>query len=271
MPHSLKPNIHKRAPLIAFLFILALIALTACTTTPTTSLPTPTDLPQTATPTPNLPTPIPSPTIPSDWQYRWLKKIPCSAPCVEGITPGKTTATEAIEILNQNPLAKNVKNNPNFGRGLNWGRISWDWIIGLPSGGALYFTDSKEIVFNITPDFGIDYSLKVIMQSYGEPTYIIAIARQTISENPKLCQEIRLVYISRGIALLSDCYTKFELNENTRIGKILFIIPTREGYETIDNTTKRHPDWLLPWQGFKGFDYYCRDEFNGKLCRGEMP
>jgi hypothetical protein len=284
--HSLEqPNSRKRAPMIAFLFILALIVLTACTTapTPTTSLPIPTDLPQTATPTdlprtatstPNLPTPIPSPTIPTDWQYRWLKKIPCSAPCVEGITPGKTTATEAVEILNRNPLVENVQKDPDYFVQLKLGRVSWDWLGSRrsSSGAAIYSTDTSEVILSIVPQFGKSYALREVMQTYGEPTYIIADAHIPASEKIVLCQRVKIIYVSYGFELhYENCQTKIELDENLSFSNIIFFVPTREGYYSIDSTAKKHPDWMLPWQGFKGFEYYCHDEFNGKLCRGEIP
>src|SRR5947209_4744604 len=52
------------------------------------------------------------PAPPPDWQYRWLKGIPCKPPCFEGITPGKTTAEEAVKLLQQNPMAAYVKTLP---------------------------------------------------------------------------------------------------------------------------------------------------------------
>ena len=35
---------------------------------------------------------------------RWLSGIPCALPCWEGVTPGRTSAGEAAQILNANPL-----------------------------------------------------------------------------------------------------------------------------------------------------------------------
>jgi hypothetical protein len=271
-------NNRKRAPMITFLFIMALLALTACATAPTptatTIMPTiaPTHLPQTATPTPNLPTPAPSPTIPPDWQYRWLKKIPCSAPCVEGITPGKTTASEAIQILNQNLLIKNVENDPNFSSSLKWGAVFWDWAFSSTGGAALYSTDTSEIISSIAPQFGKDYSFREVMQAYGDPTYIIADAYIPASEQIVLCRRVRLVYLSYGLQLYAEnCRTKVELDENLSFPIINFFVPTHEEYYSIDSTAKKHPDWVIPWQGFKGFEFYCRDDQNGKFCRGERP
>ncbi|HSQ18189.1 MAG TPA: hypothetical protein VLM83_10855, partial [Anaerolineales bacterium] len=39
---------------------------------------------------------------------RWISGTPCAPPCWEGITPGQTSADEAIEILISNPMITNV-------------------------------------------------------------------------------------------------------------------------------------------------------------------
>lgn len=234
-------------------------------TTPAANVPTmvTTETPVVATPTgTNLPPP-------QDWQYRWLKKIPCGAPCLEGITPGKTTASEAMEILSQNPLVKNVRREPSYG--YKWESVSWNWVVSGQTGDAFYPHSNSETIITITPHFGMYYSFRDVVQAYGEPTHIVAIARQLISERPTLCQEARFVYVPYGLELRSDCNSKLELNENISFLGASFFIPTREGYESIDETARRHPDWMIPWQGFKGFEYYCRDEQGGKLCRGEFP
>ena len=117
---SLPQRQRRDTQILLVILVGLLIALTACAVaqtqvaTPTSvSTSTPTTPPQTVAPTLTLLTPTPTkPPPPEDWQYRWLKKILCSAPCVEGITPGKTTATEAVELLSQNPLVENVKKTP---------------------------------------------------------------------------------------------------------------------------------------------------------------
>jgi len=254
---------------ILLLLILTTVALTSCgiaqykNTTPTVII-QPTPLGGT--------TPITTSTYPptQDWQLRWLKKIPCSAPCLEGIIPGKTTASEAIEILNHNSLVTNVKNNPKFDVAGKRGYVSWEWVNSQTSATASYSTDNSEIILDVMPDFGIYYSLRDVIQAYGEPTYVIAIAQLTVSERPKLCQEARFWYIPYGLVLRSDCHTKLDLDENLSFRLISFFAPG-EAYIVIDSTGRQHPDWMIPWQGFKGFDFYCRDTQSGKLCRGETP
>ncbi|MBI5034110.1 MAG: hypothetical protein HZB51_26620 [Chloroflexi bacterium] len=253
------------------LIIVTIFVLTSCSVanTSTTTF-APTDLPPTATPSTIALTPTPtwSPQLP-DWQFRWLRKIPCSAPCLEGITPGKTTASEAIEILNQNSLVRNVRREPSYGS--KWESVSWDWKGSNTGGDAFYLPDNLEIIASITPHFGRDYSFRDVIQAYGEPTYIIAIADLLVSEKPIFCQQAIFVYVSNGLELRTDCHTKFELNENITFSLMRFLAPTHEGYEPIDEKVRQHRDWILPWQGFKGFDYYCRDDQNGKFCLGVRP
>ncbi|MBU0491270.1 MAG: hypothetical protein KKB13_05410 [Chloroflexi bacterium] len=116
------------APIIsrtyAILLVLATIALGACV-----SQPAPPGTP-TPVPPPSAPSPIPSPKPPppADWPTRWLKGIPCRPPCWEGITPGQTTAEEAVEILSRSPVIARANATtlpvPNPEMGL----VVWSWV-----------------------------------------------------------------------------------------------------------------------------------------------
>lgn len=261
---------HQRTELLLlFAFACVALLLASCAVVP--PAPSSTPPPATATPKPTATaTPSATPTVPPDWQSRWLQKIPCAAPCVEGITPGKTTVSEAIELLKQSPLVSNVKNKSNFDAAHKIGAIFWDWVNWRTGGAALYQSDNSASILSITPEFGISYSVRDVMQTYGEPTFVLATAGYRVSEMPIYFQEVTLVWLPNGFRLYGSS-SRFQLDENTQFSMLLFFAPTREAFEAGSSTAQLHPDWLLPWEGFKGFQYYCRDGVNGKLCRGEQP
>lgn len=221
---------------------------------------------QVATSTPILPIPSPTTPLPKDWQSRWLKGIPCRPPCWEGITPGHTNTSEAEEILRHSPLIGAVKSwsyNPNFGV------VSWDWLGGQQGGGAEYpARTSTQVIFAISPIFYTTYSLREIMEVYGNPSHIIAEAK-IAPDMPKIFYSFWVVYLSQGIALRGGGPDKPELDAHTLFYSVGFFVPTQEGLEQSVRFAKEHPDWVIPWEGFKGFDYYCRDELNGRVCRGK--
>lgn len=221
------------------------------------------------TSTPTLPTPTPTKLPPpEDWQFRWLKGVPCRAPCWEGITPGKTSATEAIEILKQSPLVAYVQQG-RYAPSSGLGDVSWDWINGDKGGYANYpINTSAQIIGSIFPAFRQRYALRDVLQAYGEPSHILAQAKQGPDIGSGIFYDVWLVYLPQGLALTGGGATKPDL-ENMYLDRVIFYIPTREGLEANVWLAKEHPEWVLPWQGFKGFDYYCRDETHGIECRGK--
>jgi hypothetical protein len=168
-------------------------------------------------------------------------------------------------------LAKNFKKNPNIDTARKRGILLWDWVGSQRTGTALYSTDT-DIIFSINPTFAIRHSLHNVIQAYGEPSHILARAYQASSEKLSRCQDVQFLWINNGIALdIGECNSKLQWDENMDFSIIIFFVPTLDGFYAINGYAVQHPTWVIPWQGLKTFDYYCRDEFNGKLCRGELP
>lgn len=210
---------------------------------------------------------IGQPQIPSkDWQLHWLQGVPCRAPCWEGITPGKTNVTQTMEILSHIPSLTNLDKR-NDSKPSELGRLSWDWKNGN-KGGYVYYSPSNETISIVAPIFDAWFSFHDVLQTYGEPSHITAWIYQSPDVSSKNYHMV-LVYLSQGFEIWGNQLTKPNLNEDMLFNQVMFFEPTREQLEASDGTAKQHPDWLIPWQGFKGFDYYCRDEQNGKYCRGE--
>ena len=201
--------------------------------------------------------------LPLDWQTRWLKGIPCQPPCWEGITLGQTTGEEARERLKQNPLIASVET----GTYDKYEGLSWVWKDGT-SGGYGYYSsqNANRYVYHIRPYYHTVFHLRDIIQSLGEPTHVIATGIRSPYEGNRVYYVTWIVYLSKGFVLYAD--GKY-LDEDKLFGNLEFFTPTVDGLRLVMVGAGRHPEWLVPWQGFKDFDFYCRDATGGRECRGE--
>lgn len=232
--------------------ICVLTGIAACTETAS-----PTATPPPPTSTFAIPT---KPAPPEDWQTRWLKGVPCSPPCWEGITPGQTSRTEAEQILAQSPLIASTKiYTSTIPQG-----STWKWTQGDTSGGSTYYNqEAPQTVYGIWPAYRTSFTFRDIINAYGEPSHIMARGFRSSHEN-RTYSQVWIVFLSKGFALSTE---QKDLSENTDFSDLTFFAPTLDGFVKVEPLPKLHPDWLVPWQGFKGFDYYCHDESSGKECR----
>lgn len=216
-----------------------------------------------------VPSPTPQLTLSEDWQFRWLQGNPCRPPCWEGIAPGQVTAGDAVEILRHSPLIANVvKRTDSLIPEL--GVVTWDWVNGRRGGEANYQTQTaSEIIYQIKPRYPGVFRLHDIVQAFGLPSHIIVQAQQGPDIGSRISSEAWIVYLPQGFAIGDGTFGKMDISESASFGNVMFFIPTHEGLAKSTYIANNHPEWVLPWQGFKGFDFYCRDESNGKECRGE--
>jgi hypothetical protein len=220
-----------------------------------------------------VPTASPIPTFgpPENWEYRWLREIPCRPPCWEGITPGRTNATEAIEILNRSPLVTKIQMET-FSLVPNLGSVYWNWANGARGGEAVFEAQTTaQLIYEIKPRFPQSlFNLREVMQAYGEPSHIVAQAYSNPDIGSGITYELWIIYLDKGFVLTAGYLNKKpDLSQSTRFDYVLFFIPTRDGLAKSVYVASNHPEWVLSWQGFKGFDFYCRDESNGRLCAGK--
>lgn len=82
--------------------------------------PSPTQIPPTWTPAPTFPPPSAS-TL-----ENFFGNPSCSLPCWQGITPGITTSTEALQRLNDSPLIFNISIQSEGSLG-EYGKTTWRW------------------------------------------------------------------------------------------------------------------------------------------------
>lgn len=206
----------------------------------------------------------PKPTSPQDWQYRWLKGIPCRPPCFEGVTPGSTTSAEAIKLLEQNPLVAHTKiYSPTMGS--NIGSIAWDWIDGtrldtgqIGAGGQLsYDTKTSAQTISYIRATLPAYTLAEVIKAYGEPSHIVA-ALSINPEKSSFYYHVSITYLSQGLVLSTRFSGLPVLNSNLRLENTQFFVPGVDGF-SVSYPIVANKKFLVSWQGFKDFRFYCRE------------
>jgi hypothetical protein len=208
-----------------------------------------------------------APDAPAGWIDRWLQKIPCSAPCWENITPGKTTSQEAEQIIRAIPYAYDISIDPEFvpGRGVIEWKIEDKYLgqIGFDS------NTPQRIINQITPSYN-STKLSEVINAYGEPDYVIA-AVDTPSDigEPLVCS-LTIIYLSKGISLdAPNCPgIKSEIEPASQF-YVTFFIPTQEGFKQVTNVDLDNVI-VKRWEGYKKFDYYCTDNSGGIYCEGKQ-
>ena len=238
----------------------AAISTTSLLTTPVTTSPSQ----PTATLTLFSPTPFPIgyPALPADYSLRWLKGTPCSVPCWEGITPGVTSLQDAIQLLKQNPLVRTISILTETIDGESY--VLWDWINAEPGGQAYYDPkSSNKIIDNVRPNY-VKKLLKLsdVIQAFGEPEYVIATYSRG-AETTAHFYELYFSYVSKGFSLESstDGGTSMPLlSSEIYVGQPGFYVPTKD-------FTQLKARGVIAWQGFKDFNFYCRNpDHPEQLC-----
>jgi len=219
-----------------------------------------------ASPSPYSASPT-TPPLSDDWPSRWLIGVPCRPPCWEGITPGQTTSVEAADILQLSPVitAVEITTVPLFPE---TGLVQWKWrSTGENGGGALFHSQiPSSPIYLIDPDLPTSFGFGDVIRAYGEPTHIIARARHGPDIGSGISYDLTLVYLSYGFLLdAGGGSDKPLLGEGTRLRDVVFFEPGEEGFEAAFQWASVYPEWLVPWQGMRDFDFYCRDE-EGKPC-----
>ncbi len=268
----------KHICLLTLLLIPAILSTVSCTSSPAATVissatatigasttatikPSPTET-AAPSPIPLIPT---KPPPPADWERRWLKGVPCEPPCWEGIIPGRTTASQAVALLNHSPIVLTAELTHSIIAG--YGILSWLWTNGESGGMAGYYTlpiTTNETIYLITLFYPTQFTLREVIQAYGDPSDVLARAYR--NPDGSIASDIDIMYRSRGIGLVAETRGKVNLNLDTPV-RVAFVAPTAEGLKIAIGPND--PSWLMPWQGIKDFEFYCKDIQNGKLCRGE--
>jgi hypothetical protein len=209
------------------LVVLAVLGLGACESQPGVS----------HTATSVQPTPLPTkPPPPADWPSSW-RASPIIA-TTEIVTPRITPKL---------------------------GIVKWTWIGGEKGGEADFHSQIQSSpVYLIHPYLPTSFKFSDVIRAYGEPSHIIAKAFPR-PDSEGVDYDLRILYRSQGFMLLDGGAIKPVLNADTLFGSVVFFALNDEGLQAALAGAADHPEWVVPWQGMKDFDYYCTDPA-GKPC-----
>lgn len=256
--------------LIAISIILTACMAPASRTMPATIIPSLTESVQAT----RLPTssPVSQGVLPLGRKNNWLKGVPCRAPCWEGITPGQTSGQQAMEILQRNPFIKDVelRSGPFYG---DKGVLVWNWINGTPGGDLSYHLGTPDqLVYQIRPEISL-VQLGEVIDAYGEPSHIVAAAEHGVDIGSGTVYQLDFIWLSNGFAMRHsnsgpDLHTKPSFDSEMILWQVTFFIPTLDAASHVIPTGQNRVR-LSKWEGFKSFDYYCKDDSYGEVCRGQ--
>lgn len=198
------------------------------------------------------------------WSERWLSGIPCRPPCWEGIVPGKTSASEAVDLLTKSPLVGAVHTTANRlfpGRG----EVNWTWVDGSEGGRVIFDAQAvTQTVYAIQPAFPTRFRLQDIVSALGNPSHVIATAFRGPDLGSPISYDLSIIYLSLGLRFHTSSSGKpIALDANTKFEDVTFSEP-----ESKELTAPQ--EFLVPWVGIKSFDFYCEDDENGNTCRGNQ-
>jgi hypothetical protein len=186
---------------------------------------------------------------------RWLSGIPCRAPCWEGITPGQTSRDEAVGLLGDNQFV----DLPRFPKLAADAAIEWRWRDSDFGTGTIYTSDGT--VSLLLAQLPEQVLLGDVIGAYGEPSHVYASTFMGLHGDGPF-YTLALAWESAGFALDSG----FLYHEKPVLGPDLgflnlYVSPTPLMLQPqlMGNAAPQ------PWQGFKDFDAYCRDE-SGHTC-----
>lgn len=163
----------------------------------------------------------------------------CSWPCWQGITPGITTSTEALQKINDSPLVI-VNSIQVEGSMTDQGKAFWQWKLSHNEesvvSGMMKWKDGTILWINLNTDSIVP--IGVIMNGFGEPQKIEVIDCTEIIEGPQWwCTT--LYYATDGFEI--DIEWERLGNEDVSITSNY---PIKSVYLFEPSTIE---DWLLSW------------------------
>ena len=122
----------------------------------------------------------------------------------------------------------------------------------------------------IGPIYPTPFKLQDVRDAFGDPSHVLA--GSSLDANGSPFYSLALVYLSHGFRLdvrLEDQASKPVLSPDMLVESPAFFVPTEQGFLDAFNptgtTNKTSIKALVPWQGFRDFDFYCRER-DGAGC-----
>ena len=218
----------------------------------------------------SLPVPTADPNATTDWRRDWLRGKPCAPPCFMGITPGTMSQTQTLDLLRAATPAVLPEIASKSGRS----QASINWLIETADpesqASALFFQTPVErynLPLNtiVTIRLGASgvLSLGEVMEAYGDPSHVLALAEPSADERTVFW--LSLVYIPQGFNL--SMWFDYDgrqpvFTPSTPVERVHFFVSTVGGYDQAMGPLNGFPhpsELMVPWAGFEGFSYYCRE------------
>lgn len=149
------------------------------------------------------------------------------------------------------------------------GTVSWNYGTNGTHGTASYQANSSTQVIRIVgAGFQKSFKFSELIAAYGQPTHMDVTAGTIVDQHGlTFTYGVLVIWIDQGFALGVGGFTKPNITNDLSLDGLRFFEPTLEKYAK----TYPYPEanMLVPWQGFKDFDFYCRDPYSksGEDCR----
>jgi hypothetical protein len=199
------------------------------------------------------------------WQENWLKGNPCRPPCWEQITPGKTSASEAVKILERIPYIMSDSITTSVSSLVpEIGDISWEWSDSQEPAGISFDSNiAQQTVRRIGLIFKQPFLLKDVIETYGQPTHVAASAGY--NEAGGITTAVQIIFASQGFWV--NTTAPRDIRPDLWLNYVQLFSPGIGNFAQFFPDYKSNPDLIVPWQGYQSFEFYCRDEYKGNACR----
>jgi len=130
-----------------------------------------------------------------------VSQNPCGPPCWQGIIPGTSSVTEAVQILTNLPFATYLGQDKNSYD--QYTMISWQNRLSV--GGAAVWNGYIRIlegkVFDIRMDVAYPLTLQQVMDAHGPPDYVRVFPDIPFEYGVPPCDFVMFVWLDKGLSV----------------------------------------------------------------------
>jgi len=177
------------------------------------------------------------------WVTRWLENPACCPPCWEGITPGVTTITEAVYILNHLAGVSKVEDTHGILTG-----IAYRWYFDQQGGEGMLTENEQGRVAGV--ELGVAYeqllTIGEVISTYGSPSHV---QRGGLHMGQS---GLYIIYMERGMVLYSilTIYDgSVKVSPKTRVLELDFIQPGEDSFIQYSRDFNK----IVEWQGYTSY------------------
>ena len=164
---------------------------------------------------------------------------PCEAPCWSGITPGETSWSEAVIVVEDNPDFANVQIQ-NADDGSEAVAAGWTTADGTEC--CQMVSLDGEVVSNVSLLLAPDIRLEQLLDNHGDPTYLVG---QEISEDQAA---VSLLFAEKniGVSVAVEGAASGQISPGSKVFSVAYIDP--EQMDLIISNSD-----LYEWNGYGSY------------------